>query len=127
MIDNDSPQLEAESIVLKNQQSSEHLLQFILKNNSSMRYQVRTIELRLYDKNSQFLEFKNYFLDEQIVRPRDDMAIEFFLEDISTLGHACIKIRAVRWFNSDRVAMMIIITLALIILALKCSSLLGFN
>ena len=117
LIDNDSAQLRTSNFVIQQKALNEHLLQCIIQNDAKLSYELRTVELRLFGTDSKFISYKTFFLDEQIIKPNDDLAVEFYLEDIEKIGHAALKIRAVRWFNSEK-----ILTFAI---ALLCIFLLG--
>lgn len=79
----------------------------------------------MYDEESNFAGFKNYFLDEQLIKPNDDLAIEFFLENIDNIDHVSLKVRAVRWFSAEKVFIYAIIFLCLILLSFRLFS--SFN
>lgn len=119
LIDNDSPHLEISNFILDQKAKDEFNLQCIIKNTAKINYQVRTIELRLYDLNSKFMGYKTFFLDEQVIRPNDDMAIEFFLENLEKYGHASLKVRSVRWLNSEKAIGYIVAIAAVALIGLK--------
>ena len=119
LIDNDSSHLEISNFILDQKAKDEFNLQCIIKNTAKINYQVRTIELRLYDLNSKFMGYKTFFLDEQVIRPNDDMAIEFFLENLEKYGHASLKVRSVRWLNSEKAIGYIVAIAAVALIGLK--------
>lgn len=102
LIDNDSTQLSTSDFVILEKAPNDYSLQCIIKNTAKLSYEVRTVELRLYGLDSKFMGYKTFFLDEQIIKPSDDLAIEFQLENLESIGHATLKLRAVRWFNSEK-------------------------
>lgn len=104
-IKSNTPDLVISEIVVKqdNELPEEGIVQFTLENKSNKKFMLKSVKLKMYDKNKEYLGYEWSEAEEQIINRQEEKYLEFDVEDFKKVSSAEIIIKGQTWLSGSTV------------------------
>lgn len=105
IIKSNTPDLVVSELVVKQDKElpEEGIVQFTLENRSNKKFMLKSLKLKMYDKNKEYLGYDWSEAEEQIINKQEEKNLEFDLEDFHKVKSAEIIIKSQVWLSGSTV------------------------
>ena len=114
--------LTIEELTVRDSKEEGKRVQFILKNNSNAKFELKSMELKLFDKNKSYIGHELCYTNQidDFILKKQELLLEFGTIELDGIESAELKIVAVRWFKLSKLLLAIaVIVTVLVMFAVK--------